>query len=271
MKADRIRKEVRKAYAKVAMRGSSCCGPAEVCDCGVGSLQTSSSCMGYSGKDLKSVPQGADLGLGCGNPVAIASVRPGETVVDLGCGAGFDCFLAAKRVGKQGRIIGVDMTPEMVEKARENARKGKYANVEFRLGEIEHLPVADQSVDVVISNCVINLAPDKKAVLKDAFRVLRSGGRIAISDLALVKQLPCDIRNSIEAYTGCIGGAVLLDEYKRAVRAAGFKGIKFTIKDRQAEVTAVDRKGCSDSVRKKIKLAKLLAKSVVSVYIQALK
>ncbi len=271
MKDDRIRKAVRKAYAKVAQRGSSCCEPAEASECGVDSLQTSSQAMGYSDKDLKSVPKGADLGLGCGNPVAIATLRAGETVVDLGSGGGFDCFLAAKRVGKQGRVIGVDMTPEMIEKARENAHKGKYGNVEFRLGEIEHLPVADQSVDVVISNCVINLAPDKKAVLKDAFRVLKRGGRLAISDLALIKELPVKLRKSIDAYTGCIGGAIMLDEYKRAVRAAGFKHIKFTVKDRQAETTVQEQNECSGSAGKKPELARLLAKSVVAVYIQAVK
>jgi ubiquinone/menaquinone biosynthesis C-methylase UbiE len=182
--------------------------------------------MGYTEEEMKAVPEGANLGLGCGNPVALASLKEGETVLDLGSGAGFDCFLASGKVGPMGRIIGVDMTPEMVEKARENARKGNYANVEFRLGEIENLPTGDNSVDAVISNCVINLSPDKKRVFAETFRVLKPGGRLMISDIVLLKELPDFIRNSIQAYVGCVSGAMLKDEYLRAVREAGFQDVK---------------------------------------------
>jgi ubiquinone/menaquinone biosynthesis C-methylase UbiE len=182
--------------------------------------------VGYSDEDLGSVPEGANLGLGCGNPVALASLKKGETVLDLGSGAGFDCFLVADRVGKKGKVIGVDMTPEMLEKARDNARKGNYKNVEFRLGEIENLPVADNSVDVIISNCVINLSPDKQRVFQEAFRTLKPGGRLMVSDMVLLKELPDSIRNSVTAYVGCISGAVLKDEYIKTIKAAGFRKVK---------------------------------------------
>jgi SAM-dependent methyltransferase len=182
--------------------------------------------MGYTEEELGTVPEGANLGLGCGNPVALASLQEGETVLDLGAGAGFDCFLAAGRVGDRGKIIGVDMTPEMVEKARDNARKGNYTNVEFRLGEIENLPVGDNCVDAVISNCVINLSPDKKRVFVETFRVLKPGGRLMISDIVLLKALPDFIKNSIQAYVGCMAGAMLKDEYLKAVGEAGFQDVK---------------------------------------------
>ncbi len=187
--------------------------------------------------DINNVPEGANLGLGCGNPIALASIKEGETVLDLGSGAGFDCFLAANRVGGKGRVIGVDMTPEMLEKARENARQGDYNNVEFRLGEIENLPVADSSIDVIISNCVINLAPDKNRVFHEAFRALKPGGRIMVSDIVLEKELPENIKNSIEAYVGCVAGASLESDYLQAIESAGFKEVKivgesvFDIKD----------------------------------------
>ena len=221
-----IRKSVREGYAKVVKQGSSCCTPAQSCCGGSELIQDISQKIGYTDAELKAVPEGANLGLGCGNPVALASLKQGETVLDLGAGAGFDCFLAAGRVGDSGKVIGVDMTPEMLEKARENARKGNYSNVEFRLGEIEHLPVADNSVDAVISNCVINLSPDKKGVFAEAFRVLRTGGRLMVSDIVLVKELPDFIKNSIEAYIGCVSGAMLKDEYLKAVREAGFQDVK---------------------------------------------
>jgi SAM-dependent methyltransferase len=182
--------------------------------------------MGYTEEELSVVPEGANLGLGCGNPVALASLKEGETVLDLGSGAGFDCFLASVKVGPMGKIIGVDMTPEMVEKARENARKGNYANVEFRLSEIENLPAGDNSVDAVISNCVINLSPNKKRVFIETFRVLKPGGRLMISDIVLLKTLPDFIKNSIQAYVGCLSGAMLKDEYLKAVREAGFQDVK---------------------------------------------
>jgi arsenite methyltransferase len=221
-----VRKAVREGYAKVVKQDSSRCTPVKSCCGGTELIQDISKKIGYTDAELKAVPEGANLGLGCGNPVALASLKQGEIVLDLGSGAGFDCFLAAGRVGERGRVIGVDMTPEMIEKARENARKGNYANVEFRLGEIEHLPAADNSVDAVISNCVINLSPDKKGVFAEAFRVLKPGGRMMISDIVLLKELPAFIKNSLEAYIGCVSGAMLRDEYLKAVREAGFQDVK---------------------------------------------
>ena len=221
-----IRKVVREGYAKVVKQDSSCCTPVKSCCGGTELILDISKKIGYTDAELKAVPEGANLGLGCCNPVALASLKQGEIVLDLGAGAGFDCFLAAGRVGDKGRVIGVDMTPEMIEKARDNARKGNYANVEFRLGEIEHLPVADNSVDAVISNCVINLSPDKKGVFAEAFRVLRPGGRLMISDIVLLKELPAFIKNSLEAYIGCVSGAMLKDEYLKAVSDAGFQDVK---------------------------------------------
>jgi SAM-dependent methyltransferase len=182
--------------------------------------------IGYSDADLQAVPDGANLGLGCGNPVALASLKAGETVLDLGSGAGFDCFLAADRVGPTGKVIGVDMTPEMLQRARGNARKGGYANVEFRLGEIEHLPLADGSVDAVISNCVINLSPDKPEAFREAYRALRPGGRLMVSDVVLLRELPDAVRESLEAYVACVAGASLRDEYLDAIRGAGFQDIR---------------------------------------------
>ena len=226
MKEDETRKIVRENYAKIAKQESSCCAPVTSCCGGTDRAQEISKKIGYTEGELKAVPEGANLGLGCGNPVALASLQEGETVLDLGAGAGFDCFLAAGRVGDRGKIIGVDMTPEMVEKARDNARKGNYTNVEFRLGEIENLPVGDNCVDAVISNCVINLSPNKKRVFVETFRVLKPGGRLMISDIVLLKALPDFIKNSIQAYVGCVAGAMLKDEYLKAVREAGFQDVK---------------------------------------------
>ena len=226
MRKEEIKKVVREGYAKIAKQDSSCCVPANSC-CGSTDLaQDTSKSIGYTEEELKAVREGANLGLGCGNPVALASLKEGETVLDLGSGAGFDCFLAANRVGNTGRVIGVDMTPEMIEKARENARKGNYQNVEFRFGEIENLPVADSSVDVVISNCVINLSPDKRRVFAEAFRVLKPGGRLMVSDIVLLRELPDFIKNSIEAYIGCLSGAIMKDEYIDAIKAAGFEKVR---------------------------------------------
>lgn len=228
---DSIRKAVRDGYGAVARGGGSCCGSGSAC-CGGSTAEQTSRAVGYSDADLASVPEGANLGLGCGNPVALATLRPGDTVLDLGSGAGFDCFLAAGKVGPSGRVIGVDMTPEMLEKARENARKSAHANVEFRLGEIEHLPVADNSVDVVISNCVINLSPDKPQVFREAFRVLRAGGRLMVSDIVLDAPLPKAILDSAAAYVGCISGASLRADYLSLITAAGFEDVQVVAEER---------------------------------------
>ncbi len=225
MRDEETRKVVREGYARIAKQGASCCAPANSSCGNTGLAQDISRSIGYSEQELGAVPEGSNLGLGCGNPVALASLREGDMVLDLGSGAGFDCFLAANRVGKEGRVIGVDMTPEMIEKARENASKDDYGNVEFRLGEIENLPVADNYVDVAISNCVINLSPDKGRVFKETFRVLKPGGRLMVSDIVLLKELPDPIKNSIEAYVGCLAGAMMRDEYLRAMEGAGFQDV----------------------------------------------
>lgn len=226
MKDDDIRKVVRENYGRIAVQGNTGSAPVSSCGCGCESTQdTISKAIGYSDEELGAVPEGANLGLGCGNPTALASLKEGEAVLDLGSGAGFDCFLAVDKVGKTGRVIGVDMTAQMIEKARENARKGGYQNVEFRLGEIENLPVADNSIDAIISNCVINLSPNKKRVFEEAFRVLKPGGRIMISDIVLLKELPKAILNSIEAYVGCISGAMLKEEYLKTIKSAGLKDV----------------------------------------------
>lgn len=229
---DRVRTEVRTAYAKVA-KGAGGCG---VGCCGA--EPSGSLAMGYTKDDLESVPKGANLGLGCGNPQAIAALRPGETVLDLGSGAGFDCFLAARQVGSMGRVIGVDMTPEMITKARDNARRVDASNVEFRLGEIEHLPVPDASVDVILSNCVINLSPDKGTVFKEAFRVLKPGGRLAISDVVAMKDMPRELAESVEALTGCIAGAAKIDELRALLVDAGFETVKVEPRSDSAGVIA---------------------------------
>jgi len=220
------KKVVREGYAKIAQQGSSCCPPPHSC-CGTADVTWDiSRKIGYSDEELQSVPEGANLGLGCGNPIALASLKEGEAVIDLGSGAGFDCFLAAHKVGKNGRVIGVDMTPDMIEKARWNAKKGNYENVEFRLGELENLPVADNAVDAIISNCVINLVPDKRRVFNEAFRVLKHGGRLMVSDIVLLKELPDFVKNSDKAYIGCLSGAIMKDEYLTAIITAGFQEVR---------------------------------------------
>ncbi len=227
MKKEEIKKVIKDGYAKIAKSESTCCTPLNSC-CGSTTViaQSISKKIGYTEEELRAVPDGANLGLGCGNPVALASLREGQTVLDLGSGAGFDCFLAANKVDKEGKVIGVDMTPEMIEKARKNAQKGNYKNVEFRLGEIENLPVANNSVDVVISNCVINLSPDKKRVFGEAFRVLRPGGRLVVSDIVLLKEPPEFIKKSVSAYIGCLSGAILRDDYIETIEKAGFGEVK---------------------------------------------
>jgi arsenite methyltransferase len=241
-KNDRVREQVRTAYAKVA-RGADGCGVGCCGKQGNGSLA-----MGYTQEDRASVPDGADLGLGCGNPQAIAALGTGETVLDLGSGAGFDCFLAAKRVGGTGRVIGVDMTPEMVTKARGNARAVGATNVDFRLGEIEHLPVPDATVDAILSNCVINLSPDKAAVFREAFRVLKPGGRLAISDVVAVQPMPPQLAESVEALTGCIAGSATIEELRSLLVDAGFDAIEIQQRAESRTVIAQCMPGAEDYV-----------------------
>ncbi|MEQ1570640.1 MAG: arsenite methyltransferase [Myxococcota bacterium] len=233
---DEVRQSVRAAYAGVANASDAgqATGAAQSC-CGVSddtAIQTLiSTRLGYDRRDLLSVPAGADMGLGCGNPKAIAALRPGEVVVDLGSGGGFDAFLAAAEVGPTGRVIGVDMTPEMVTKARKNATRGEYAQVEFRLGEIEHLPVADDTADVILSNCVINLSPDKAQVFREAYRVLKPGGRLAISDVVATAELPAEMRADPQLVAGCMGNASLVEEVESFLARAGFEQIRVAPKD----------------------------------------
>ena len=244
---DDIRTAVRARYGTIAETRSAAALPTEASCCGGPSSDAdSTSCCGgtatapldmkaqaygYSAEDTSAVPQGANLGLGCGNPIALASLRPGETVLDLGSGAGFDCFLAARAVGETGRVIGVDMTHEMLRKARANAAQGGYTQVEFRLGEIEHLPVADASVDVIISNCVINLSPEKAQVFREAFRVLKHGGRLAVSDVVATALFPDEVQRDLALRAGCVAGASLLDDLEGMLADAGFVDIRIQPKD----------------------------------------
>jgi len=215
-----VHEQVRAGYGAIARQGGGCCNTGGGC----------STELGYDPAELAALPAGADMGLSCGNPTAIAALKPGEVVLDLGSGGGFDVFIAARKVGPTGRAIGVDMTPDMLSKARRNIPASGLDNVEFRLGEIEHLPVADASVDVVISNCVLNLSPDKPQVWREIARVLKPGGRVAISDLALLQPLPAMVRASVEALIGCIAGAVLVSETEAMMRAAGLRDITLTPK-----------------------------------------
>ena len=234
---------------------ASCCGPSDF------SVEKMSAYMGYSKEDLENVPDGANMGLGCGNPVALASIRPGETVVDLGCGGGFDCFLAAKEVGEKGKVIGVDMTPDMISKARKNAESIKTNNVEFRLGEIENLPVADNTADIIMSNCVINLSPDKQSVYRDAYRVLKPGGRLAISDVLATAPLPDEIRNDLALVGACIGGAATIEDTERMLKEVGFQDVKIESNDKSRELI---REWDPTKSRKGLDY-------VVSAYIEAMK
>lgn len=233
VKKDEIRKSVRENYGKTAESKTGGCGCSSSSSC-CETSQTAediSVALGYSRDEAASVPEGANMGLGCGNPQTIASLKQGEIVLDLGSGGGFDCFLTARQVGDAGHVIGVDMTPEMISKARANAEKGGYHNVDFRLGEIEHLPVADASIDVIISNCVINLSPDKAQVFSEAFRVLKKGGRLAISDVAAFTKLPDTVKQDLALYSGCIAGAAHITEIAEMLAEAGFKQIHIEPKD----------------------------------------
>lgn len=227
-----IKEAVRDRYAGHATKATSCCSPsvtrAGAASCCGSTGASVSEQLGYDADDLAGIPEGADLGLGCGNPLAVLELRVGDTVVDLGSGGGIDCFIAAKQVGATGRVIGVDMTPEMIARARRNAEGVGATNVEFRLGEIEHLPVEDGIVDAIISNCVVNLVPDKEQVFRDAFRVLKPGGRLSVSDIVVLGEMPLQIRDSAEAYVSCLSGAILRDEYLRLIEAAGFTDVTVT-------------------------------------------
>jgi len=260
-----IRTSVRERYKQSAQQSESCCGGGSSCSCG----SQSSESFGYSAAELSSLPDGADLSLGCGNPTAIAGLKEGETVLDLGSGAGIDCFLAAARVGESGSVIGVDMTPEMLSKARKNAQSGGYHNVDFRLGEIENLPVRDGSVDAIISNCVINLSPDKPRVFAEAHRVLKTGGRISVSDLVLKSPLPAELRDNMALLTGCIAGAIPKAQYLDAIESAGFASVTVESESAYAKfehLSSLAREAGIDD-----EATRLIADTVVSVTITAIK
>jgi arsenite methyltransferase len=282
---EEMRKDVRKGYAKIAKEGfptaTSCCNSAP-------SQDELSKKIGYSEDDLRSIPQGSNIGLGCGNPVALASLKEGETVVDLGSGGGVDCFLAAKKVGPKGKVIGIDMTPEMIDKARENARKTRHRNVEFRLGEIENLPVVDNTADAIISNCVINLTPNKKRVFEEAFRVLKPGGRIMISDIVLRKELPEAVKKGAHP-ASCVQGAIMKDKYVEIIRNTGFQNVEITeekqdasfediANDPNVKVMVHDKKKNTEELRsiseldeKKREMVKEILTSTVSISVSAIK
>jgi len=229
---NRIKKQVKKHYKRIAESNqNNCCSSTSTSCCRTSAnAQDISQKIGYSPEELTSAPEDSNLGLGCGNPQAIANLKSGEVVLDLGCGGGFDCFLAAKKVGRSGYVIGVDMTPEMITRARRNAEKFEYYNVDFRLGELENLPLPNNSVDVIISNCVINLSSNKQRVFNEAFRVLKAGGRLAISDIVSLKELPQELKQNIDFYAQCISGATTIDRIKMIVAKSGFKNIVITIK-----------------------------------------
>lgn len=266
MDSKKKQKIVKEAYGKIAQQQEGCgCGT-----CGPDAKQFAKS-IGYSEEELSAIPQESNLALSCGNPTALASLKEGEVVLDLGSGAGFDCFLAATKIGPNGKIIGVDMTPEMIEKARMNAKKNKVKNVEFRLGEIEKLPLESDSVDVVISNCVINLSADKQKVFQEIYRVLKPGGRIAISDIALLKELPQKVRESIEAYVGCVGGAMLISQYKKIAEASGLKNVKITIKGTSACIDNNTNDPIGRAVLDSLGEGESLEGYVASVYVEGYK
>ncbi len=271
MKND-IRETVRKGYAAVAQSSGSCCGPNKSC-CGGPDAAGVAHAVGYTDAELATLPDGANMGLSCGNPTALAGLRAGETVLDLGSGGGFDAFIAARNVGRRGHVIGVDMTPEMVAKARRNAeafrRRTRLRNVEFRLGEIEHLPVADASVDAILSNCVLNLSPDKPQVWREIARVLKPGGRVAISDLALLKPLPPAVRKSVTALVGCIAGAALVADTRRMAARAGLTAIRLTPKPGYIESMARLQDPLYRAIQARLPARARLADYVTSLYVEA--
>jgi len=274
--AEGVRTAVREAYGDIAQRGGSCCGPQSSC----GGAETDAAtqiaqAVGYDLDELASLPEGANMGLSCGNPLALASLRPGEVVVDLGSGGGFDIFLAGRKVGPTGRAIGVDMTAEMLSKARKNAvayrERSGLDNVEFRLGEIEHLPLADNSVDVIISNCVINLSPDKPQVWREIARVLKPGGRVAVSDLALLRPLPQAVVEMVEALAGCIAGAALVEETEAMARAAGLSDIALTPRPGYMEAMADTRDPLFQKILAELPAGEQPSNYVVSLEVNAVK
>ena len=246
---EEVREHIRKNYADVAKKGSGGCGCNYSCDTTF-DINATSINSGYTEKDFEGIPDRANMGLGCGNPIAIAGLKKGEVVLDLGSGGGFDCFLARKQVEETGHVIGIDMTPEMIKLARENAEKSGYTNVEFRLGEIEHIPVENASVDVIISNCVINLALDKEQVFREAFRVLKLGGRLSISDVVATAELSQEIKQDLDMISSCIGGAEYVEDLRVMIENAGFKNIKMIPKDNSREIikTWVPNKNIEDFI-----------------------
>ena len=280
MKKEEIQKVVRERYSKIAAQSgpSCCCGPnskgSSCCGTSVNLASAIGKKIGYSNEEISMVPEGANLGLGCGNPVALATLKEGETVLDLGSGAGFDCFLASFKVGPEGKVIGIDMTAEMLDRARENAREGGYTNVEFRLGEIETLPVADNSIDAIISNCVINLSSDKQRVFDEAFRVLKPGGRLMVSDIVILKDLPENVRNSTDAYTGCVAGAIKKEDYLTAIKKSGFGSVK-VVEETSFSLDCVVNYPSAQETLENLKMTedqvKDLSASVASVRVQGVK
>lgn len=262
-----VQNMVKDAYGRIAQGQEGCgCGSS----CGPDAKKFAQS-IGYSEAELRVIPNEANLALSCGNPTALASLKEDEVVLDLGSGAGFDCFLAANKVGPSGKVIGVDITPDMIEKARNNARQHGTENVEFRLGEIENLPVADHCVDVVISNCVINLSADKSSVFQEIYRVLKPGGRIAISDIALLKKLPQSVEENIAAYVGCVGGALLVEEYKKIVQSSGLKEVKVTVKGFSACIDPNTTDPLGRAIFESLGQGEAVEDYVVSVYVEARK
>jgi len=268
---DSIKDKVKERYGKIALTGNSdcCCMPDE---CTNDSPIDATKIIGYDQEELKSIPEESILGVGCGAPIKYADMKEGETILDLGSGAGIDVFLSANKVSKSGKVIGIDMTDEMLEKARKNARDGNYTNVEFRKGDIEkNIPVDDNTVDAVISNCVINLSANKPKVFKEIFRVLKPGGRIAISDIALLKKLPKRIKESIEAYVSCVGGAILMDDYKKIVKSSGLKKVKVTIKGTSNCIVPESQDPLGKAFFDSLKEGETLDEYVASVYVEGYK